>query len=198
MSMNTASCITNLEGIPKQRCAGRFFEVQSGTPEEYSVGMRRRCYLRIWKNKYVRRFNSLLLNAWWSDIDLVAAHVTGKSDTLSNLVRWLTQHGCKSRRPYPSPNRAESEINTRQTPKQSLRYMIKWTTEFWYQICGLRYEISNRYHQNLADLTCNGSDDRTKASEFSEELISSLRLNINDRRGNEAEGWDGCCGQVSW
>jgi hypothetical protein len=60
--MNTAPCIMDVEGIPKQRCAGRFLEVQSGTPEKYSIGMRRRCYLRIWKNEYVRGFNSLLLD----------------------------------------------------------------------------------------------------------------------------------------
>lgn len=34
-----------------------------------------------------------------------------KSNTLASLAAWLTQHECKSHHPYPSPNRAESEIN---------------------------------------------------------------------------------------
>ena len=111
MSMNAAPRITNVEGIPKERCAGRFFEVQSRTPEKYSIGMRRRCYLRIWKNEYVYRFNSLLLDARWGDIDLVAAQVS--RTTFANLVGRLTQHECKSHHPYPSPNQAESKINAR-------------------------------------------------------------------------------------
>lgn len=70
--MDTASCVSKVEGVPEQRCARGFFEVHRGPSEKYTVGVRRGCNLRVWKDKDVDGFDALLLDAGGGDEDLVA------------------------------------------------------------------------------------------------------------------------------
>jgi hypothetical protein len=71
--MDAAARFPQVEGVPKEGCACRFFQIESGTPVEYAVSVWG--WLRVGENEDVRGFDAFFLNTGRGDVDDVAVRL---------------------------------------------------------------------------------------------------------------------------
>ena len=70
VSMDTATCVAEIERAPKKRRASRLLQVKRRPPKKHAVRIGWR--LRIWQHEDVAGVYALLLDARWGNVDFIA------------------------------------------------------------------------------------------------------------------------------